>query len=667
VNFVQRLLGALGVAFIMTLPIGAWAQSACTAMFGIVDNDAGGGNTVNSLRYYNTTSNQWVTLGNVDGGASSASGYNALAGSSVNGLLYYVNRTSRQLRSINLNTVPFTDTAIGIIPTPIAPATATNILGATTDATGRLFVYATDGTNEGVLAQVSVTTAGTVTAWTQLQTTGGVDPNLAGSGDIYCNNGGACFVLTNTNPPTLHSLNLTPGASFARTVSPPLVVTGLGGTTQIAGVAVDPASQTVYFSATSAGSTTYVLNPTTGAATIDNSSAAYWITDMGNCVVPPAAPALTKTFTPPARSGATGTSTVALTLGNSNTNPIFLKQAFQDVLPAGMLIANTPNLVTTCSSAFGTPTTTAGSNSVTFVTGGRIPAGGCSISFNVSATASLTPYTNTIPAGSLTTTAGDAAATQAVFRVGSDFAVSKSQRAGTTNPLQTTALSIPGGQTLQYVLTIVNTFAGGSGSVTFTDTLPQLMTPVLSITALQTGGGSCSTATAVVGGRTRVTGTVTTAPAGATCTVTVTTRGSSTLAVSTTVQNTVTIAGIGTGSDLDASNNNGTVTTTVTPVALLTVTKTNNVTALAGGQTTSYTVTVANLGPAPANNSVVTDAPVPGLACSAATCAVTGGGAVCPPTTVAALQGGGVTIATFPASSSLTFRLTCGVSATGLP
>jgi uncharacterized repeat protein (TIGR01451 family) len=648
------------------LPGTAFAQSACTAMFGLVDNDAGGGNTNYSLRYYNATSNQWVNLGNVNGGASPADGFNALAGSNVTNLLYYVNRTTRQLRSINLNTVPFTDAAIGIITAPPAPAVATNIVGATTDATGRLFVYATDGTNQGFVAQLNPASAALITAWTQLQTTGGVNPAIAGSGDIFCDNSGTCYVLSNTTAPSLHVLNLTPGASFGRTNSPPLIVSGVSGV-NVGGVALDPATQSAYFSNGNATSSTYALNLTTGAATLDFSTTTFWLTDMGNCVSPPVAPTLSKTFTPAVRSGATGTSTLLLTIGNANANPIFLDQALQDTFPAGMVVGPIPALTSSCSSAFGTPTAAAGATSMVFASGGRIPANGCSISFTVSATASLTGYTNTIPAGSLSTTAGDAPAAQAVFTVGSDFTLSKFQREGTTDPLQTSTLTVGAAQTLQYVLTIVNTATGGSGSVTFTDTLPALITPVLVANAVQTGGGSCNATAAVVGGRTRFTGSVLNAPAGATCTLTITARGSAAVTVSTTVQNTASIASFGAVNyDLDATDNNATVTTVINPAVLLTITKNNSVSSVTAGQTMSYTITVANLGPSPANNSLLQDPVATGLSCTNVSCSVSAGTAVCPASSMAALQGAGITIATLPSASTLSFIVTCGVTATGL-
>lgn len=88
----------------------------------------------------------------------------------------------------------------------------------------------------------------------------------------------------------------------------------------------------------------------------------------------------------------------------------------------------------------------------------------------------------------------------------------------------------------------------------------------------------------------------------------------------------------------------------------LSVTKTNGQTTYQPGQWVTYTIVVSNAGPASGNGTIVTDPVVSDLffqfiSCSAA------GGAVCPASTIAALQGGGITIATLPAGGSVTFTL----------
>jgi uncharacterized repeat protein (TIGR01451 family) len=122
--------------------------------------------------------------------------------------------------------------------------------------------------------------------------------------------------------------------------------------------------------------------------------------------------------------------------------------------------------------------------------------------------------------------------------------------------------------------------------------------------------------------------------------------------------------------DPNPANNTQTVTSTVGPAANLTVAKTNAVGTLTAGQTTSYVVTVTNSGPGNATNTLVTDPPVAGLSCTSVTCSVASGAAVCPvppALSIANLQGGGVTVASLPANSSLDFQVGCTVTATGLP
>ena len=118
--------------------------------------------------------------------------------------------------------------------------------------------------------------------------------------------------------------------------------------------------------------------------------------------------------------------------------------------------------------------------------------------------------------------------------------------------------------------------------------------------------------------------------------------------------------------DTNAVNNSGSVSTTANCSADLTVTKTDGVVSLASGASTVYTLTFTNTGPAAGDGAIVRDVPSVGLSCSVTSC-TPGGSAVCP----AAgqwpnlLTGGGLTIATLPATSSVSFGLTCNVTATG--
>ena len=108
------------------------------------------------------------------------------------------------------------------------------------------------------------------------------------------------------------------------------------------------------------------------------------------------------------------------------------------------------------------------------------------------------------------------------------------------------------------------------------------------------------------------------------------------------------------------------------PLVSASITKTNNATTVTAGGTTGYVVTVVNGGPSAADNSTLKDVPDTGLSCTAVTCSATAGGAVCPTVGAGAgqlsignLLGSGVTLATLPSASTITFTVTCSVLATG--
>jgi uncharacterized repeat protein (TIGR01451 family) len=124
-----------------------------------------------------------------------------------------------------------------------------------------------------------------------------------------------------------------------------------------------------------------------------------------------------------------------------------------------------------------------------------------------------------------------------------------------------------------------------------------------------------------------------------------------------------------------AGSNYGSGSSTAEDVVLrgsvtLTITKSDGTTTVTAGTTTTYTVTVSNLtGGFNASGATLTDPVAPGLACVSATCTATGG-AVCPapynpgPASPSILQSG-LVLGSFPAGSSLSFAVTCGVTATG--
>jgi uncharacterized repeat protein (TIGR01451 family) len=125
------------------------------------------------------------------------------------------------------------------------------------------------------------------------------------------------------------------------------------------------------------------------------------------------------------------------------------------------------------------------------------------------------------------------------------------------------------------------------------------------------------------------------------------------------------------------SNNTGTATVSVSVSANLSISKTDGVTAVQAGGTTTYTITVSNISPGfNVVNAVVRDPVASGLACTlpptcniapatAGTCPTAGAGAG--QLSVANLQStGGVLIPLLNVGANMVFTLTCAVTATGL-
>lgn len=228
------------------------------------------------------------------------------------------------------------------------------------------------------------------------------------------------------------------------------------------------------------------------------------------------------------------------------------------------------------------------------------------------------------------------------------------------------------GRTLTYTVTASNAGPAVAGSVTVADTLNPAVFNVAAATwsCTVTSAGNATavpTACGAASGSGNISSYANLSINGA---VRYTIQAPLLSSFTGTATNTVALTLTGTTVDVTPSNNAATVTSTVSPAGTLTIAKTNAVGTLTAGQTTSYTITVANLGPGNATNTVVTDPAATGLSCSSVTCNVLSGAAVCPvppALSIANLQGGGVILGSFPANSSLAFQVGCTVTATGTP
>jgi hypothetical protein len=149
------------------------------------------------------------------------------------------------------------------------------------------------------------------------------------------------------------------------------------------------------------------------AVTLINDS----IDPTGCAGVPPAGGVgLFKVFSP-SPIGFGGVSTLTITFANTNSAAATLTASFTDNLPVGLVIAGTPNVVTTCGGA-GVPTAIPGGSSVTLPIGRTIPGGSvtapgfCTLAVDVTAPVAGN-YLNTVPVNALQTSGGNSTVSSA--------------------------------------------------------------------------------------------------------------------------------------------------------------------------------------------------------------------------------------------------------------
>jgi uncharacterized repeat protein (TIGR01451 family) len=345
---------------------------------------------------------------------------------------------------------------------------------------------------------------------------------------------------------------------------------------------------TVYVTANTAG--TYTNTISAGALTTNaGSNAAASSATLKVVAVPPT---VTKAFLP-ATIAAGGTSTLMITLYNPNSVPIALSSTFTDIFPTGVVTAATPNRSTTCIS--GTVGGTSGT--LTLSAGASIPPGTsanpgtCTLQVDVTAAATGV-YTNTIAAGALQTGAGNnASAVSAVLTVPASTPPTVSKAFGTT--VSTTGI------TSTLTLTLSNTNSGPATlSANLDDTLPTNL--VIATPNGLTGSCTLGSVTATAGSSLIRYASGATIPSGG-CTIVV----NVTSATPGTYTNTIAAGTLQT--NLGNSPGPTSDILTIYGIPNIFILKSADKSSANPGEVITYTISIKNDGPGPANTVTLTD------------------------------------------------------------
>ncbi|MET0029466.1 MAG: IPTL-CTERM sorting domain-containing protein [Candidatus Thiodiazotropha sp.] len=124
-----------------------------------------------------------------------------------------------------------------------------------------------------------------------------------------------------------------------------------------------------------------------------------------NLIVQPIPPGLSKSISP-GTIRPNGVATLVITLTNNNAVAAVLTSDLSDTFPADLEVAADPNIQVSAGCSLPNVIAVAGTGSVVYQNGASIQPGGCTISVDITSSV-VNTYTNTIPAGGLTTTLGN--------------------------------------------------------------------------------------------------------------------------------------------------------------------------------------------------------------------------------------------------------------------
>ena len=650
---------------ITSLASGANTTINVTAMLtaaGAFDNSA----TATAVENDPNTSNNTDSTGN--GGTAAASADVSLVKTLTTSGPFVVGQ-SVAYTLVVANAGPSTATNVQVTDTP-SNLTITNVTGGGCAALPCTIVTLASGANATISVTATINAAGAFDNSATATATES-DPNTTNNTDNTGNGGTAAAVadvslvktLTTSTPFTVgQSISYTlvvadAGPSTATNVQVTdtpsnLTITNVSG----GGCSALPCTLT---SLTSGANVTITVTATINAAgAFDNSATATGTesdpntannTDnTGNGGTALAPPSIAKAFSPNAIPVGS-VSTLSFTITNPNAGSSLTGVAFNDPFPAGLQVAATPNVMT---SGCGSPTfaPVAGDTLLTFSGGAIAASGTCTVSVAVTATTGGTKVNTTGNVSATNGGTGNTGTSTLTATPTSDLSISKTN--GVT--------SINAGGTTTYTLVISNAGPSAADGALLTDPAVSNLT-VTNVTCTGGTGGATCPGSGVTVTNLQSSGISVNLPSGSSLTFTV----SASIAGSATgsLTNTATVTPPGGTTDPNSGNNSASDTDTVTPVADLSITKSDGVSSVNAGSTTTYTLVVSNAGPSAVTGAALTDPAVANLTVTNITCTAGTGGATCPGSgvTVTNLQGSGISV-NLPAGGSLTFAVNATVA-----
>lgn len=265
------------------------------------------------------------------------------------------------------------------------------------------------------------------------------------------------------------------------------VTANAGDTTVVyaANATIPPAGCTIEVNVTAAAAGAYTNTIPAGGLVTTEAGGNPTPANAGLVVTAPSDPTVLKAFSPGTINPG-GVSTLTITLGNPNATVATLNADLVDTLPIDVLVATPPAIGGTCT---GAKEATAGGTTVTYKSGGVIPANGsCTITVNVTSTVSGGPYTNTIAAGDLKTNLGNNGAPATA-----DLLVNPGQLPSVSKSFTPASIAAGGQSTL--TISLGN---GNAGALTLTGDMVDTLTGMEAVMPAVTTGTTCDAASVAV-------------------------------------------------------------------------------------------------------------------------------------------------------------------------